>query len=189
MNIVKENLKDGIWYEDEEGNVYKQNDPNSIERPNDRCITYHTQWPLEIRETIYRYYDNKDTCKHRRKYRIRTWGWKKGIKGCKCNSCGKTKVGKSWIPFAFMKWDEGNRSTEMMTCNTHIGRGNEDVILAMANSGDYTLSEAIIVWSSACERFMNVLTYKYTNGKDGYEEFSDEWYKCRTVCDFCKEEW
>lgn len=45
------------------------------------------------------------------------------------------------------------------------------------------------VWkhiSTACERCMNVLAYKYLNGADGYEEYSDEWKKCNTECDFCK---
>ena len=39
-----------------------------------------------------------------------------------------------------------------------------------------------------CERCMNVLAYKYLNGKDGYEEYSEEWLKCPTVCQFCKDE-
>ena len=34
---------------------------------------------------------------------------------------------------------------------------------------------------------MNVLLYKYLDGKDGYEEFSEEWQKCNTVCDWCKD--
>lgn len=58
--------------------------------------------------------------------------------------------------------------------------------MAMVNSGDYTLQEALVVFSTACERCMNVLTYKYLNGADGYEEYSDEWEKCNTECDFCK---
>jgi hypothetical protein len=35
---------------------------------------------------------------------------------------------------------------------------------------------------------MNVLVHKYTNGEDGYAEHSEEWDKCGTVCNFCKEE-
>ena len=69
---------------------------------------------------------------------------------------------------------------------TSIGGGNQDVIMAMVNSGDYTLQEALVVYSTACERCMNVLAYKYLNGTDGYEEYSDEWKKCNTECDFCK---
>ena len=72
--------------------------------------------------------------------------------------------------------------------NCHIGSGNEDVIIAMVSSGDYTLSEALMLWSKCCERCMNVLAYKYLNGKDGYEEYSEEWEKANTVCDFCREE-
>ena len=69
-----------------------------------------------------------------------------------------------------------------------IGGGNEDVVLAMANSGDYSLSEAIAVFGNACERYMNVLAYKYLNGADGYPEYSEEWKKANIVCDFCREE-
>ena len=69
-----------------------------------------------------------------------------------------------------------------------IGGGNQEVIMAMVNSGDYALEEALVVYSSACERCMNVLAYKYLNGKDGYPEHSEEWEKCNTVCDFCRGE-
>lgn len=52
----------------------------------------------------------------------------------------------------------------------------------MVNSGDFRLSEAIIVVSESYERCLNVLTHKYTNGKDGYPEYSEQWMKCNTVC-------
>lgn len=184
MRIDKDKLKLGLWYEDENGNVIPH-DNNSVEPPKG-AATYHTQWPLEVREDIYRYYDNKETCRHPLRYRERTFGWIKGIKGCKCKACGKEKVGKKWIPFVFMPWEDGASSVHILTGSTHISRGSEDVILAMVNSGDYTLSEAIIVYASACERCMNVLCYKYLDGKDGYPEYSEEWKKCNTVCDFCK---
>lgn len=92
----------------------------------------------------------------------------------------------------FLRDDAGNRIEKDhkpdITWSTHIGGGNSDVILGMANSGDYTLGEAIAVFARACERCMNVLAYKYTNGKDGYPEFSEEWHKAGTMCDFCKGE-
>ena len=84
--------------------------------------------------------------------------------------------------------DKKKNAKPDVTFSCHIGSGNEDVILAMANSGDYTLSEAIAVWANACERCMNVLTYKYLNGKDGYPEHSDEWKKANTVCRYCRDE-
>ena len=74
-----------------------------------------------------------------------------------------------------------------VTFSTHIGGGNQDVILAMANSGDYTLAEAMALYASCCERCANVLAYKYLDGKDGYEEYSDEWKKCNTSCRYCEE--
>ena len=87
---------------------------------------------------------------------------------------------------SFIK-EDGTESKEY-DINCHIGSGNEDVIIAMVNSGDYTLSEALMLWSKCCERCMNVLAYKYRNGKDGYEEYSEEWLKCPTVCQFCEDE-
>lgn len=63
----------------------------------------------------------------------------------------------------------------------------QDVIIAMVNKGDYTLGEAIMLCATCCERCMNVLAYKYLDGKDGYAEYSEEWYKVNTVCKFCKE--
>ncbi len=185
MVIDKSKLRMGIWYEDEDGNMYR-NDNDSVDRPNDKCTTYHVCFPLEVSEHIRGYYDNKDTCRHPLKYRERTFGCVKGIKGCRCKKCGREKVGKSWIPFVFMKWDSGADTYDMGTGHTYIGGGNENIILAMANSGDYTLSEAIVTWANACERCMNVLAYKYTNGNDGYAEHSEEWKKTNTTCAFCE---
>lgn len=90
--------------------------------------------------------------------------------------------------------DDGNIVNEsfsdrkLITYHTHIGGGNSDVILAMVNSGDYSLPEAIAIFGSACERCMNVLTYKYLDGADGYPEHSEPWDACNTVCYFCKGE-
>ena len=56
---------------------------------------------------------------------------------------------------------------------------------AMVNSGDFTLEQAIYVYANSCERCMNSLLYKYLDGKDGYPEYSEEWKKCNTQCDFC----
>ena len=81
-----------------------------------------------------------------------------------------------------------NGSGNIGSICVHIGGGNEPVILAMANSGDYTLSEALAVYANCCERCANVLAYKYLNGADGYAEHSEEWEKCNTVCEFCEGE-
>ena len=70
----------------------------------------------------------------------------------------------------------------------HLTWNDEKTILAMEKSGDFTLSEAIIVYATACEKCMNVLVHKYTNGEDGYAEYSEEWKKCGTSCKFCRTE-
>ena len=79
-------------------------------------------------------------------------------------------------------------STLIRTNTSYGSKTAQECIVAMVNSGDYTLEEAIYVFANACERCMNVLIHKYLNGADGYEEYSEEWHKANTVCDWCKEE-
>lgn len=185
MNIDKNKLKIGIWYEDRERNVYK-NDADEYGRPNEKCETYHVCFPLQVSEQIRAYYTNKNTCRHPLKYRNRTHGWKKGIKGCRCNCCGKEKVGSSLIPFAFMPWKPGSDKYDLFTGNTTLCKQSGKCVVAMVNSGDYELDEALAVMAHACERCMNVLLHKYLNVEDGYEEYSDEWEKANTEYDFCR---
>lgn len=189
MKIDKSKLKIGIWYEDENGNVMKKADDDySVEAPNG-AKTYHTCFPLRITESIYNILDEnqKSKCKHKRKYWKKDNGLINGLKGHTCMKCGCSQTKKWWQPWG-SKWDNGTSITHLIDCNTSIGGGNQDVILAMVNSGDYTLNEALVVFAFSCERCMNVLAFKYLNGKDGYEEYSDEWKKCNTVCDFCRNE-
>ena len=90
----------------------------------------------------------------------------------------------------FYKWiSKGKARTfnHIYTVSTTYG-GGQDCIVAMVNSGDFTLEQAIWVYANSCERCMNALAYKYLDGKDGYPEYSEEWKKCNTVCDFCRDE-
>lgn len=73
------------------------------------------------------------------------------------------------------------------TFQTHLGSASGRLAVAMVNSGDYELDEALSVLANCCERCVNVLFRKYAPEVDcGYEEFSDEWQKANTECDFCK---
>lgn len=89
----------------------------------------------------------------------------------------------------FEKWiSKGKPKTfrTILDCTTTYGSG-EECIVAMVNSGDFTLEQAIWVYANSFERCMNALNYKYLDGKDGYAEYSEEWKKCNTECDFCKD--
>ena len=185
MNIDKSKLKLGIWYEDENGNYLGSNE-ESVEHVKG-AHTYHTCFPLEVTEHIYISHsdEKKKKCKHKRRFLKKDTGLIKGYKGRMCTACGCNQIRKWWQPWG-RKWDNGTAITHLMDGHTHIGGGNEKIILAMANSGDYTLSEAIAVYASSCERCSNVLAWKYTNGQEGYEEYSEEWKKANTVCKFCE---
>jgi hypothetical protein len=77
------------------------------------------------------------------------------------------------------------RTEEMGSSNSPF---HEDLVLAMANSGEYRLSHAMIIASEACERCTNVLAHNY--GLDwGYAENSEEWKKSNTLCEYCKDHW
>ena len=190
MNIDKSKLKIGLWHEDFDGNMTKEyTNSDLVGKPDDEKIhSYHVCFPLEVIEKVRFYYDNKDTCNHPLKYRKRTNGWVRGIKGCECKKCGKEKVGKSYIPFIFMPWSKGSDTYEGYSVSHHLSNFCQKCIIAMVNSGDYELDEAIVVMANSCERCMNSLLYKYLNGEDGYEEYSEEWHKANTVCDFCRGE-
>lgn len=180
MNTTKCKARSGIWYEDKDGNYLGT-------EPIEGAYTYHVCFPLEVTEHVYIYHNEKEkrTCKHKRRCLQKDRDIIKGYKGRTCISCGCSQVRKWWQPWG-RRWDEGTNTTPLIDFNTHIGSGNDDVILAMVSSGDYRLSEALAVWASACERCMNALAWKYTNGQDGYEEFSEQWEKAGTCCDLCK---
>jgi hypothetical protein len=184
MKIEKSMLKT-LWYEDGYGNEIPCDE--NYAQPEEAAFRV-SRFPLEVRTTHLRLIKQEDVdkCKHRHKWIKRTGGWVKGIKGRVCQACHGTQTRKWWQPWG-RKW-EGYGSYEVFTGSCHIGGGNEAVVLAMANSGDYTLGEAILAYSMACERCANVLAYKYTDGKEGYVEHSEEWEKCGTHCQFCKGE-
>lgn len=82
------------------------------------------------------------------------------------------------------RWGEKNK---VLSSGTNLCRASGRLAVAMVNSGDYDLYEALAVLRRACERCTNVLWHKYLPDEDGYEEYSEEWYKANTICDFCKE--
>lgn len=73
-------------------------------------------------------------------------------------------------------------STEVMQGHS---TWSEDLVLAMVESGDFTLSESIIVASESCGRCLNALYYQY-GLEDGFPEGSKEWRETNTECNFCK---
>lgn len=196
MNVANEQMiipKDALetlWYEDANGNrISSHNVRNPFDIEAQRNVVYQvTRFPLEITTNYLKLVKREevDACDHPDSYIVPTYGWTEGYVGRECKKCNGTQVKRIDEPWP-ERWNaEGSR--QAFTTRYHIGRGNEDVILAMANSGDYSLSDAILIYSQACERCMNVLAYKYLNGKDGYPEYSEQWMKCNTVCEFCKHE-
>lgn len=168
MKIDLKKLKMVHWFEDEDGNVY---DVMSSDLPNKDYFTYHVVNPCIYSEQVDTY-----TCHPEYEHEN--------------NSFYQAMLNFKWFR-KLMKKKYRDHMTFKPCFRSNAGFGakfSQDCIVAMVNSGDYTLSEAIYVFCNACERCMNVLLYRYLDGKDGYAEHSEEWNECNTVCEWCKDE-
>ena len=162
MKINYEKLEKKYWFEDANGNEVV---PEAIKTKYDdsEAVYYHRCFPLELHDYIDEY------CYHPKNPIIKFL-------------CRKSRLFYKWI-----SKDKPRTFKTILDGTTTFGsKWSQDCIVAMVNSGDFTLEQAIWVYANACERCMNALCYKYLDGKEGYEEYSEEWEKCNTVCDFCK---
>ncbi|MCX8132107.1 MAG: hypothetical protein N3I35_18660 [Clostridia bacterium] len=177
MKILKEHLET-LWYEDEKGNKIPcaENEycPNGavfqVSRFPHQLTTNHLKLISQ---------DEVNKCNHPHKYVVPTYGWVDGIVGRECKACYGTQVKKKWHLWP-REW-KGYGSRNFFSVNQGW---NEELALALVNSKEYTLSEAIIIAATSCERCMNALAHKYGLNW-GYEEYSEEWQKCGTSCIFC----
>lgn len=179
MNIDKNKLCT-LWYEDANGKRIPCDDKELVQP--EGAVYQISQFPNVLHTTylVLIRQEDVDKCKHPRKHVAPTYGWKDGIVGRVCKCCHGTQLKKKWH-FWPRKWD-GTGSYELMTGHASW---SEDLVLKMANSGGYTLKEAILVVAQSCERCMNALANKYGLSW-GYGENGEEWNKCNTSCMFCR---
>lgn len=163
MNIDLTKMRK-CWWEDEDGNIIEQADNEVVSKNNPKAKFMYSVWPCQITQTmeIYDFHPNNDIQRLLAK-----------------------------VPYfknLFIK-KYGKTFRQAYTFNTtYSSPWAQKTIVAMVNSGDYTLEQAIWVFTTACERCMNVLINKYVPELgDGYEEGSEDWEKCGTSCIFCKE--
>lgn len=162
MNINLEELERGHWFEDEEGNVITKDQFKDMEG---KPIYYRRCYPLELHEYLdeYCYHPKNPIIKFLCRHSQRFYKW---------ISKGKDRTFRNII--------DGTTAYDADYA--------QRCIVAMVNSGDFTLEQAIYVYAKSCERCMNVLLHKYLNGEDGYPEYSEDWKKARTCCTFCEGE-
>ena len=182
MKITNEALA-YIWYEDREGNKYfptMEDNPSTID-PN-FCFQY-SRFPFSLQTQVL-YIVEPDVvanCEHLEEHIIINYENNKMISRTCMNCNGKQfYINDKWPD----EWQSGH-SIEYMTFNSSW---SEDLAVAIYNnSKDYTLCQAIIIAANCCERCMNSLAHKYGLSW-GYPEFSEEWKKVNTTCEFCKNE-
>lgn len=145
-----------IWFELEDGT-----EVDEVPKDYKGYVSFWSAFPCQFTESMYSYI-----------YRPRTWYEKLLVKiRPQLKEKWNVTKGRTYRP-----------AHDFRTTYT----GMSDVIVAMVDSGDYTLEQAIWICAKSCERCMNVLSDKYL-GRDGYAEFSEEWNRCNTVCLFCED--
>ena len=170
MKINLEKYKKYHWFEDKEGNVY---DAVGVEPlPDDKdYFIYHVIESCVYSETLIEYsYHPKHLHEDNSFYQAMLH-----FKWFRNYMFRKMKKRKDQMTFL-----------DIATFNTTFNAGS-DCIVAMVNSGDYTLGEAIYVYCHSCERCENVLERKYLGEEYGYEEYSEQWKNCNTECEWCKD--
>ena len=168
MKINLAMLKKHYWFEDEDGNIY---DAQDALPKNKDYFTYHSIFPCTYTHEVDSYTFHPE---HRHEN----------------NSLYQALLHFKPFRKIVTKLHKNNKTFKrMISMSTSFGNSfSQDCVVAMVNSGEYTLEEAIYVYCNSCERCMNVLLHKYLNGKEGYEEHSEEWEKCGTICEWCKDE-
>ena len=185
MKIVPEMLV-SIWYEDRQGNKYyptQDDNPSTID--SSFCYQF-SRFPHMLQTNMLYIVDPEvvENCEHPKNELIITYNYNENTKTKKCLNCHGSKT----YSIDDENFEDDNElkalgSVKFMTSNCGW---SEDLVLAMYNSKDYTLNQAIIISSTACERCLNALAHKYGLSW-GYAEYSNEWKETNTKCEFCKE--
>lgn len=171
-----------LWYENKHGDKFYPDLSGETEPETPpKGYDYQVSRFSDLRENVLKIITPEDVakCDHPAEYRRKDHGMDPSYgEGEKCDKCGgyrEKPVGKNWSD-----WKSGG-SRDMMVMNMSW---SEDLVKAMADSG-ISLRKAIILAATACERCMNALAHEF--GLDwGYPEFSDEWHKCNTSCEYCE---
>lgn len=182
INSINKNNLHIIWYEDEKGNKWfpnlESNQHPETGKPKE-FVYQHSCFPYILRHDILREVvpEEVETCNHPREFLETEHGIFQTQRCGKCGGFRQRRAGRPW-PTKWMA--HGSRPVAAIESSWP-----EDLVLAMANSGDYSLSEAIMVCANACSRCMNALGHRYGLGW-GYPELSATWQHAGTICDYCK---
>lgn len=186
-----------LWYEDENANKYTNIKDYMTEfYHNNYDIKYqHSESPNTITHNCLRLIKQPDVDKCKHSNTKPTYGWIEGIEGRKCLDCHGSqtrRVDDEWSNH----WN-GSGSISIFTGTTSY---SPDLVLAMSRPSlseilksmlrgyffnkKYTFNNAVLIAARSCEKCVNSLGYKYGLNW-GYKEYSDEWNKSSTSCNFC----
>lgn len=171
-----------LWYENKHGDKFYPDLSGETEPETPpKSYDYQVSRFSDLRENVLKTITPEDVakCDHPAEYRRKDHGMDPSYgEGEKCDKCGgyrEKPAGKNWS-----NWKSGG-SRDVMVVNMGW---SEDLVKAMSDSG-ISLRKAILLAATACERCMNALAHEFGLNW-GYPEFSDEWHKCNTSCEYCE---
>ncbi len=183
-----------LWYENANGDKwYPRLDGG--EHPEeglpDGFVYQHSQFPTHLRHSILKLVQPSEVeeCLHPIDSVFDTDGWVDGIIGRECKECNGTQVAEEAEGWP-LDWSAyGSRSIVTMDSGW-----SEELALALCTAkttpsawdfpAQMTLSQAILISASACERCINAMAHG-VGLSWGYPEFSEDWQKTKTYCDLC----
>jgi hypothetical protein len=192
MNI-DESKMESLWLENEKGEV-----SYDVVDPPEGFIYQHSKFPCTLNHNVLRAIVPKEvgSCDHPIEDIRKTYGWIDGIEGRRCARCGGTQTKKTTED-----WPENWDASGSVSLISGSSSYPKNLVLALTRPTlkerlislgrgfvrlkTYDLDKAIRIAADSCERCLNVLLYKYGQN-DGYKEFSDEWHRCGTECQFCE---
>lgn len=90
---------------------------------------------------------------------------------------------RTLTPGHLIRFPRSEVITELIT----LSDDQKTCIALLLLRANYNLNEAINIVITACQRCLNALLCKYSEGKYGYPEFSSMWFSAHTVCSFCED--
>lgn len=177
-----------MWFENESGERIILPTGKAFFPPPSGYNYFHTQNPTELVHDIHRFVlqPEVDVCPHPTAWVRPDLGLIDGFKGRKCQKCGGSQT-VAVKDYPDGRWPDRWDGAGAMGLGSDRTGWREDLVLALTNNGGYRLGEAILISARACERCMNALAHQYGLGW-GYPEDSEDYQKCNTSCDFCKED-
>jgi hypothetical protein len=182
-----------LWYENENGDKWipkLTGDGDPMKGRPEGFIYQHSRFPTQLRTSVLLEGSVKEVglCQHPMAAIRSISGLRGGLKGRKCGACSGTQVVEEDIGWPRFWKATGSREVFAMNeewCDKLAVALHTSSLPSTWGVSDLSLSEAILIAATACERCSNAMAHHLELGF-GYPEGGKEWSKCGTSCELCE---